>query len=43
LVKDKDAAGKTLQEAVKLGLQTAALHPVEQQECKRMLEEYKVQ
>jgi cellulose synthase operon protein C len=41
--KEKDAASRTLQEAQKLGLQPAALHPLEQQDCKRLLEEYKLQ
>jgi Tfp pilus assembly protein PilF len=43
LAKEKEAAEKALQEALKIGLQTAALHPLEQQDCKRMLEEYKLQ
>ncbi len=43
LAKEKEAAGKALGEARKLGLQTAALHPLEQQDCRRLLEEYKLQ
>jgi tetratricopeptide (TPR) repeat protein len=42
LAKERDAASRTLQEAQKLGLQPAALHPVEQEECKRLLDEYKL-
>jgi hypothetical protein len=41
--KEKDAAQRALQEAVRLGLKTAALHPLEQQDCQRLLEEYKLQ
>jgi tetratricopeptide (TPR) repeat protein len=43
LAKEKDAAKKALQDAVKLGLVVAGLHPIEQQDCKRLLEEFKVQ
>jgi Tfp pilus assembly protein PilF len=43
LAKERDAAERTLQEAQKRGLQTAALHPLEQKDCKRLLEEYKQQ
>ncbi len=43
LAKEKDAAAKALQQAMKLGLQTAALHPLEQKDCKRLLEEYRIQ
>jgi tetratricopeptide (TPR) repeat protein len=41
--KERDAAARVLGEALKLGLQTAALHPVEQSDCKQLLEEYKLQ
>jgi Tfp pilus assembly protein PilF len=41
--KEKDSATRALQEALKLGLQPSALHPVEQQDCKHLLEEYKLQ
>jgi Tfp pilus assembly protein PilF len=41
--REKDAAARALQAAQKLGLQSEALHPLEQQECKRLLEEYKIQ
>jgi predicted Zn-dependent protease len=41
--KEKDAAKKALQDAVKLGLVVATLHPIEQEDCKRLLEEFKIQ
>lgn len=41
--KEKEAAKKALQDAIKLGLVIADLHPIEQQDCKRLLEEYKLQ
>ena len=40
---DRDAAGKTLRQARALGLAPDKLHPVEQEACRKLLEEYRVQ
>jgi tetratricopeptide (TPR) repeat protein len=41
--RDRDGAGKTLKQARALGLAPDKLHPVEQQDCRALLEEYRVQ
>jgi tetratricopeptide (TPR) repeat protein len=41
--RDRDAAGKTLRQAKALGLSPDKLHPVEQEVCRKLMEEYRVQ
>ncbi len=41
--RDRDGAGRALKQARALGLAPDKLHPVEQKDCRAMLEEYRVQ
>lgn len=41
-LKDRDNAARTLRKAKELGLQTEAMHPVEQEACRKLLTELKL-
>jgi len=40
--RDRDATIKTLRQAKTLGLEVDKLHPVEQEACRKLMEEYRV-